>query len=363
MPDQHDQAVEWAQANPNDPRSQDIQAKAWANKNPQDPRAVEILQRFSSPSKNAHTSSDDKMRNGWDAIKAFNPPESVYMEAAKHPITGMEDPVYQAAGLVAPTAPFAGLGSLFRKGGDALMQKAAGASKLIPGLGERMAQAGMVGTKAGMAKQAATGLNTSGQAISDLASKIPGTISQDSVANQLAEIANSKMTPSGFVRPEDAPVVNRVLSKAQDLAKAEPITGTEMAARRAQAGKAAREAGAYRSQPSQQLKAQLASREQAGYSKALKDAYGSAFPNQPNLLGQADQNYSTYKQASDLLNKPESVSGLSDLMSQITPTTLAGSVAGRASIGIGKGLQSVKPTPIYSSEELLRNFMSKKNDE
>lgn len=44
--DQHDQALAWAQANPQDPRAQDIMAKAWAAKNPQDPRSAQIMARF-----------------------------------------------------------------------------------------------------------------------------------------------------------------------------------------------------------------------------------------------------------------------------------------------------------------------------
>ncbi len=50
MADIHDEAMEWAQANPSDPRSQDIQAKAWAAKNPDDPRAAAISAKLAGAS-------------------------------------------------------------------------------------------------------------------------------------------------------------------------------------------------------------------------------------------------------------------------------------------------------------------------
>lgn len=43
MADIHDQALEWAQANPEDPRAQAVMAKAWVAKNPDDPRTAAIL--------------------------------------------------------------------------------------------------------------------------------------------------------------------------------------------------------------------------------------------------------------------------------------------------------------------------------
>lgn len=39
-------ALDWANANPKDPRSQNIKAKVWANQNPDDPRSIQILDRI-----------------------------------------------------------------------------------------------------------------------------------------------------------------------------------------------------------------------------------------------------------------------------------------------------------------------------
>lgn len=40
-------ALDWANANPKDPRSQNIKAKVWANQNPDDPRSIQILDKIS----------------------------------------------------------------------------------------------------------------------------------------------------------------------------------------------------------------------------------------------------------------------------------------------------------------------------
>lgn len=232
------------------------------------------------------------------------------------------------------------IGAAMRKGGDVLMQKAIGAPKIIPGFGEQMAEQGLMGTKAGMQGQATKGLESSGQKISELSSQIPGKIPQDEVANKIASLANSKMTPSGFVRPEDQPVVNRLLGKAEDFAKSEPLSGAEMASRRALAGRSAREAGAYKTQPSQQIKSKVASAEQAGYSESLKKAYRDAFPDNSEALADADKQYSVLSQAKQIMDKPQAVGGLKDFLSQYTPTSLMESIGGRASIGAGKGIQS-----------------------
>lgn len=239
-------------------------------------------------------------------------------------------------GVQAAEAAMSPISNGVRKLGDFLMQRGMGASRIVPGLGEKFAQEGMVGTKNMLAKQAGLGLERSGNKISELASKIPEPVSQDMVANKIAEVGGSKMTPSGFVRPEDEAFVNRTMSKAQDFAKAEPLPASEMASRRAIAGKAAREAGAYKTQPSQQLRAQMASAEQSGYSQALKDAYAKSFPGEANPLAEADQSYSTFKQAQSLLDKPEAVGSIRGFADQFVPSTLMETLAGRAAIGVGK---------------------------
>lgn len=236
------------------------------------------------------------------------------------------------------------LGKMLRSGGDSLMQKAVGMAKGVPGLGEQLAEQGLIGTKSVMRGQAERGLASSGGNISDLASQIPNPIPQDAVANKLGEIAQSRMTPSGFVRPEEAPVVNKVLSKAQDFAQAEPISGAEMASRRVLSGKAAREAGAYKTMPNQAMKSKVASAEQAGYSDALKKAYRDAFPGNPEALADADKQYSVLSQARDAMDKPESLGSLKELLGQYIPTSLMESTTGRASIGAGKVIQSSPKT-------------------
>ncbi len=311
--------------------------------------------------KQAHNLSD--ILNNAKAFSNYNPSQQEISKASQNPDTGMDDPAYQLAGLVSPSSIMGlsgKIGGVARKLGDNLMQRSMGATKIVPGLGEDFANAGMIGTKSQMAGQAERGLEKSGQAIGDLASKIPGTIPQDEVANKVAEVAGKRMTPSGFVRPEEQAIVDRTMNKAVDFANAEPLTGAETAARRAQAGQAAREARGYAQTPSSTLKAQQAVAEQAGHSEALKNAYQWSFPDAPNALADADKQYSTFAKADQLLSKPEPTGSLGNFMSQITPTSLMESAAGRAAIGGGKTIQR---TPIGAVPLTLKGMFSPKDDQ
>ncbi len=296
------------------------------------------------------------LAEGFRKVANYEPSEQEISDAMHHPVTGMEDPAYQAVGLVSPgSINITGLGKMLRKGGDTLMQKAMGATKMIPGLGEQFAQQGLIGTKAAMTGQTARGLEQSGQAIGELAQKIPSKISLDPAANKVAALADTKMTASGFVRPEDQSVVNRVLSKAQELAQSEPVSGAELAERRAIAGRSAREAGAYRTNPNFQLKSSVAKAEQAGYSEALKKAYSESFPGAPEALADADKKYSVLSKADQLLNKPESIGGLKDFLTHYTPSSLIESTAGRAAIGAGEISQKAPIGAIpLSLQQLLK---------
>lgn len=57
MPLDHQAALQWAQANPKDPRAQDIMAKAWAAQNPDDPRSEQVMahvnSKYAAPPQNA----------------------------------------------------------------------------------------------------------------------------------------------------------------------------------------------------------------------------------------------------------------------------------------------------------------------
>lgn len=292
-------------------------------------------------------------------------------QAAKHPVTGMEDPAYSmGVGMVVPSNPLAGLGSMLRKGGDVLMQKAVGATRYVPGVGEQLANAGFMGTKAGMTADAVKKMQQAGEQIGQLASQIPGKIPQEPVANEIANLVykpgsrSALMTESGYVRPEEQRVVDKLLGKAQDFSSSEPLSGTEMAARRAQAGRAAREAKAYAPTPSTSVKAQLAAAEQAGYSRALKEAYSSAFPGATNPMADADQLYSTSSNAYGMLTRPESMGTATNFASQLIPTKLIESVAGRSLIGAGKAAQRVPRTaPVSALEQMLKPKVNDQDSE
>jgi hypothetical protein len=231
------------------------------------------------------------------------------------------------------------LGKIPGKVGDFLMKSSIGAAKEAPGFGKALADQGLIGTKSMMAKQAEQGLQTSGQAIGDLASKIPGTISQAPVADQIGSLAGKRMTTSGIIPPEDVKDVGQILGKAREVSQSAPVSGSDMAELRAMAGRRARQMGAYRQVPSAQLKSQLAGAEQAGRSQALKDAYSSAFPGDESLAN-ADKTYSTLATAKGYLSKPESdlidavkKSSVTGQLYNLIPDSLLQSVGGRAAIG------------------------------
>lgn len=323
-------ALEWAKQNSDRPEAQQILAKDWAMSNPDRPEAQQIIQKYSMQPQGqgsqlqlspAQQNLQNRLNKGLDPrLQMDRSPQELNMLQQAEDIGS--SPVQVAAG--------EGLGKLLgrpaAKIGDYLMQKAVGMKNFIPGVGEKLAQAGLIGTKGMMQRQAESGLESAGQQIGDLASKIPGQISQDPVANSVASIADRSITPEGYTRPESQAMVNKVLNKAQDFAYSEPISGPEMAARRAQAGMDARAAGAYRNNPAQTLKAQLASAEQSGYSQALKDAYSKSFPDQPNDLANADSMYSALSKANTGLNAPQSSSYYSLLKKLALP--VAGGAAG-----------------------------------
>lgn len=323
-------ALLWAQQpeNQNRPEAQQILAKDWAMNNPDRPEAKALLQKYA-----AATGTPTGTQNGHpELFSKMNPTQQRTFQGI---LDGSIGP-----GVLASQSALQPIAGVVKKGGDILMQKAIGATKYIPGFGEKLAQQGLVGTRNAMVGQVDQGLEESGEKISQLASGIPNNISQDPVSNAVGKLSMRYITPEGYTRPEDIRVVNQVLSKAQDYASADALSGEEMAARRMQAGRAAREAGAYKSQPSQQLKARIAKAEQSGYSDALKKAYAESFPNQPNALAEADSTYSTLAKAKDILSRPPSIGSVSSLASQMVPTSLIESSLGRGMIGAGNLLGS-----------------------
>lgn len=251
------------------------------------------------------------------------------------------------------------LGKPFGSAGDYLMQKAAGMKKYIPGVGKTMADEGMIGTKGMLRKQAESSLTKHGQRIGELAAKIPGEIDNAPVADKIGSLAERRILSTGEIPAEESKAVGQILGKAHEVAASPPMSGKLQAEMRAMAGRRAREMGAYKTVPSAQVKSQLASAEQAGRSEALKQAYGKAFPNQPNALAESDAAYSALSKVQAGLNNPDSLSAF-EWATKLSPAAIGAATGGLPGAAIGAALstsagQSITGRGLIGLEKLIGN--------
>lgn len=231
------------------------------------------------------------------------------------------------------------IGKPFGKAGDYLMQKAAGMKKFIPGIGKTMANEGMVGTKGMLRNQTAKALTKHGQNISTQAAKIPGLIDNGPVADKVGSLAERRILSTGDIPVEESKAVGQILGKARELAQSPAVSGQTQAELRAMAGRRAREMGAYKTLPSAAIKSQLASAEQAGRSEALKKAYGSAFPDQPNLLAQSDDAYSALSKVQEGLKNQEPLSTF-NVATKLIPAAIGTAAGGLPGAMVGGAMST-----------------------
>lgn len=232
------------------------------------------------------------------------------------------DPTHQWAVDAAPSAGLSGVNpamnwatGLIGRGagyvGDRMLQGAVGLKKYVPGLGTQLAEEGVIGTRNMMRDQVAKGLERRGQEIGSLAKGI-NEVPTDVASQRVLSKATKHVQADGYVHPEDLKNFEYLQGSADSIAsrggETGVISGEAAASARSSAGARARQAGAYRDNPSEIMKAQAAKAEQGGWSQALKDAYAKANPNQPNLLAEADTAYGSLAQASKALSQPEKLS-------------------------------------------------------
>ncbi len=199
-----------------------------------------------------------------------------------------------------PIAKLAGMiGRGVTKGGDYLMQKAVGIKRYIPGVGETLADEGVVGTRSMMRKQVEQGLQKRGQEIGNLAQSIDD-VSTQPVAEHLGSKASKLIGPDGEVLPDNIRAFHKYVDAANAASTEGSISGPVAASRRAQFGQIAKDAGRYRDNPSQAIKGQLAGEQQAGYSEMLKGA-------NPEIAN-ADKAYGALSKADSSMAQPESLS-------------------------------------------------------
>jgi hypothetical protein len=255
--------------------------------------------------------------------------------------------------------PIAKLASMLGKGvstvGSKLLQRAVGLKKFVPGLGESLADEGVMGTKGAMQQQVERGLESRGKQIGKLTQDIPA-VSTQPVAEQLGSRASKLVGPNGEVLPDNIEAYHKYVEAANQASSEDFIPGEVAAFRRKQFGQVARQAGRYRDNPAESLKAQLAGEQQAGYSQALKSAPGA-----PPELAEADKAYSALSQASTGLNRPETLKSIPGMIKSATvDSPLAQSVLGRGLMGTGKlantqALQKMLKVAPATSEVLLKD--------
>jgi hypothetical protein len=125
-----DQAAAWAQANPNDPRSQDILAKSWAHANPDDPRSAQIIEKLQSKY-SAEPGLAEKAVGAYSAFHSGlnpfrevlpNPLEEAGNPRAKHPNFALAGDLTKDAGVI---AALGGAGALERTAAEPLLANTA----------------------------------------------------------------------------------------------------------------------------------------------------------------------------------------------------------------------------------------------
>lgn len=143
-----DDAMKWAQSNPNDPRAKAVMAKAWAQNNPTDPRSDQILQKIGA--KAAQANNPQTAPDAADKAAQGDSPNA-------QPVT-LKDQAYrladQAAKKILPSGAY-----------DSLKNVAMGAESAATGVGQGMSL-GNAGPNSQISQQAVQehpGLNTAGR--------------------------------------------------------------------------------------------------------------------------------------------------------------------------------------------------------
>ncbi len=240
------------------------------------------------------------------------------------------------------------------------MQRAVGMKKYIPGLGKDLAKEGLMGTRNQMADQVATKMAERGAQIGELSSSLKD-VPTDTASQHILGRANKLVQSDGFIDPAD----QAKYQSFQDLAdkvseRGGPegaVSGKIAAESRAGAGVRAREAGAYRDNPAETMKARGASAEQQGWSQALKDTYAKQNPGQPNKLAEADRSYSTLAKANKPLAAEQSMAQTpySTKIMSIPGSSLGSSTLGRGALT----LEELLSKPQVQNSSGLLQMMSK----
>lgn len=134
MNPQDQAALEWAHANPKDPRAINIQAKIWATQNPEDPRSDKIMEQLSkktstpptqTPGSPPPTPPQPTQPNPYEvaSVQQTKSDEKVAIDKKQHVMDLIHKPIEEGGTAISP---------------ETVNQM--GANTLLPGIGSKMAQ-------------------------------------------------------------------------------------------------------------------------------------------------------------------------------------------------------------------------------
>lgn len=259
---------------------------------------------------------------------------------------------------------------LLSKLADFLQQKAVGMKKFVPGVGEKLMQEGVYGTKGMMQKQIVQGLKSRGQELGDVVSKIKGNVSAKSLAEVFDNEAKSFATPGGITTPEASKMAEMAKQRAQEI-----LSRGDLPAKEAQAVKllVQRTEGYKGGEPLQKYSSKLAQKETSGLGDALEKLAGGT-EQQPSAYANTNESFSALARGNKAINQPTKISQGNSVLNLISKVAaplqatigspLALSTGARAAQGAGKLQQLLKdPTKRALLSALAKQQASQQIDE
>lgn len=198
---------------------------------------------------------------------------------------------------------------LLSKLADFLQQKAVGLKKYAPGVGEKLMQEGVYGTKGMMQKQIAGGLEKRGKEIGDVVSKLKGNVDVYPLVKAFSEEAKGLATPGGISTPEAQKMAEMVAERGQNVISRGNLPPSEAQALKLLIQKTEGYKGG---EPLQKFSSKLAQKEALGLGDALE-----------KLASQQGLNYKAPNEAySALARAGRAVNAPTKISSNFSPTGL-----------------------------------------
>lgn len=261
------------------------------------------------------------------------------------------------------------LGKPARALADRAMQKAVGRTKYTPGVGEALAEEGIVGTRGMMKKQAQKALEKRGAEIGELVEDIPGQFASEGIAAPIYEEGLQYIPAKGAPSVADMPRIEKIAEFGKDIESRGAQNAQDLWERQKIAGKRPPErAWAPGVDEQSNLMAKLSKKEQKVSSDILKKAYAESHPQNPEQLSKTKEIYGALKRAEKPLSKEAPLPELSTAMLRYGipgaagyalggPAVAALGAAARTPLGmsvLGQGLSKGAKIPRLLAEPVTR---------